>query len=77
MSSIVSRSNEISDSNTRCSGKVGSAGCVVFPALRKVSQDAMHLIVDVAVCRLPADRHHLRMLLLVPTSPRRLDNLPI
>jgi hypothetical protein len=67
----------MSESDTRCSGKVGKAGCVIFPACQNVSQDAICLIVDAIVCRLPADHHHLKMLPRVPTRPRRLDILPI
>jgi hypothetical protein len=61
----------MSESDTRCSGKVEKAGCVVFPARRNVSQDAICLIADVVVYRLPASHHHLKMLLQVPTRPRR------
>jgi hypothetical protein len=64
-------------SKTPFSGKVGNAGWVDFPALWNVSQDAMRLIIDVVVCKLPADRHYLKMLPRVPTRPRRLDILPI
>jgi hypothetical protein len=64
-------------SETPFSGKVGNAGWVNFPALQKVSQDATRLIIDVVVCKLPADCHHLKMLPRVPTKPRRLDNLLI
>jgi hypothetical protein len=74
---MVSRSNETSKSDTHISGKVGKAGCVVFPALRNVSQDAMCCIVDVIVYRLTASPHHLKMLFPVPTRPQRLDILPI
>jgi hypothetical protein len=63
--------------DTPFSGKVGNAGWVDFPALQKVSQDAMCLIIDVVVCKLPADRHHLKMLPRVSTRPRRLGILPI
>jgi hypothetical protein len=64
-------------SDTLFSGKVGNAGWVDFPALQKVSQDTTHLIIDVIVCKLPADRHHLKMLPQVPTRPQRLGILPI
>jgi hypothetical protein len=66
-----------SESDTSFSGKVGNAGWVNLPALQNVSQDAIRFIIDVVVCKLPADRHHLKMLLRVPTKPRRLGNLPI
>jgi hypothetical protein len=59
------------------SGKVGNAGWVDFPALLNVSQDAMRLIIDVVVFKLPADRHHSKMLPRVPTRPQKLDILPI
>jgi hypothetical protein len=74
---MVSRSNNTLVSDIPFSGKVGSAGCVDFPVLQKVSQDAMHFIVDVIVCRLTADHHHLKMLSWAPTRPQRLDILLI
>jgi hypothetical protein len=61
----------MSESDTHCSSKVGKAGCVVFPARQNVLQDAICLIVDVVVYRSPASHHHLKMLLRVPTRPRR------
>jgi hypothetical protein len=64
--SMVSRSNNTSVSDTPFSGKVGSAGCVDFLILQKVSQDATRFIVDVVVCRVTANCHHLKMLLRVP-----------
>jgi hypothetical protein len=58
MSSIVSRIDKTSVSNTRFSSKVGSAGCVDFLVLRNVSQDAMRLIVGVVFCKVTANYHH-------------------
>jgi hypothetical protein len=58
MSLIVSRSSNTSVSDTPFSGKVGSAGWVKFSVLWKFSQDATCFIVDVVVCRLPANCHH-------------------
>jgi hypothetical protein len=58
MSSIVSRIDKTLVSNARFSGKVGSAGCVDFPVLQNVSQDAMHLIVGVVFCKVTANYHH-------------------
>jgi hypothetical protein len=77
ISLIVSMIDRTSMSDTHFSGKVGSAGCVDFPVLRNVSQDAMRFIVDVVFYRVTASRHHQKRLLLVPTKPRRSDILPI
>jgi hypothetical protein len=74
---MVLRINNTLVSDTPFSGKVGSAGCVDFPVLRKVSQDAMRFIVDVVVCRLTANHHHLKMLSWVSTRPQRFNILPI
>jgi hypothetical protein len=77
MSSIISRIDKASVSDTRFSGKVGSAGCVDFPVLLNVSQDAMRLIVGVIFCKVTANHHHQKMLLWVPTRPRRSGILSI
>jgi hypothetical protein len=58
MSSMVSRINKTSVSDTCFSGKVGSAGCVDFPVLQNVSQNAMHLIVGVVFYEVTANHHH-------------------
>jgi hypothetical protein len=71
ISLIVSMIDRTSMSDTRFSGKVGSAGCVDFPVLRNVSQDVMRFIVDVIFYRVTASRHHLRKLFLVPTRLQR------
>jgi hypothetical protein len=75
ISLIVSRSCKTSEFRIPFSGKVGNAGCVNLPALQNISQDATCFIIDVIVCKLPADRHHLKMLPQVPMKPQKLDNL--
>jgi hypothetical protein len=71
MSSIILRIDKTSVSDTCFSDKVGSAGCVDFPVLQNVSQDAMHLIVGVVFCKVTANHHHQKMLPWVPMRPRR------
>jgi hypothetical protein len=73
--SIVSMIDRTSMFDTHFSGKVGSAGCVNFLVLWKVSQDATRFIVDVVFYRVTASHHHSRKLFLVSTRPQRSDIL--
>jgi hypothetical protein len=74
---MVLRSSNTLVSDTHFAGKVGSAGCVDFLVLQKVSQDVTCFIVGVVFYKVTAGHHHQRMLPRVPTRPRRLGILPI